>query len=110
MVLAKADMRIAARYAGLAGDLGAQMFPLVEQQYLRTCELLCTINDSTELLQNDPELQHTLRLRAPYLSPISLMHVDLLARWRAGGREDRELEPALTETVRDITRGLQNAG
>jgi phosphoenolpyruvate carboxylase len=38
------------------------------------------------------------------------MHVDLLARWRAGGREDRELEPALTETVRDITRGLQNAG
>ena len=110
MVLAKADMRIAARYAQLADDLGAQMFPVLEQQFQKTGELICNIKGCTELLENDPELQHTLRLRAPYVDPMSLMQVDLLARWRATGREDQELELALTETVRGITRGMQNAG
>jgi phosphoenolpyruvate carboxylase len=110
MVLAKADMRIAARYAELAGDLGAQMFPLLEQQFQRTCDLICDIKGCTELLENDPDLQHTLRLRAPYVDPMSLIQVDLLARWRATDREDQELELALTETVRGITRGIQNAG
>jgi phosphoenolpyruvate carboxylase len=110
MVLAKADMRIAARYAELAGELGARLFPLLEQQYLRTCELLCAINGCKELLEHDPDLQQTLRLRAPYVDPMSLMQVDLLARWRASGREDQQLELALTETVRGITRAMQNAG
>jgi phosphoenolpyruvate carboxylase len=110
MVLAKADMRIASRYAELAGEPGAQMFTTLEQQYFRTRQLLCEIIECEELLDNEPELQRTLRLRAPYVDPISLMQVDLLSRWRASDRQDQELELALTETVRGIARGLQNAG
>jgi phosphoenolpyruvate carboxylase len=110
MVLAKADMAIAGRYAGLAGTLGAQMFPALESQYRRTCELVCRIHDCAELLDREPMLQNTLRLRAPYLDPMSLLQVDLLARWRARDRDDPDLELALAETVRGISRGLQNAG
>ena len=110
MVLAKADMRIAGLYAELAGKLGAEMFPLLNQHFQRTSELLCEINDCSELLEKEPELQRTLHLRSPYVDPMSLMQVDLLARWRASSCEDRELELALTETVRGITRGMQNAG
>jgi phosphoenolpyruvate carboxylase len=110
MVLAKADMGIARRYAALAGDVGRALFPALEAEYRRTCELLCRIHDCADLLDRDPALQRTLRLRAPYLDPMSLVQVDLLARWRSSGRADPDLELALAETVRGITRGMQNAG
>ena len=110
MVLAKADMGIARRYARLAGPLGAELFPVLEGEFQRTCELVCRVHDCAELLDREPQLQRTLRLRAPYLDPMSLLQVDLLARWRAGDRADAALELALMETVRGITRGMQNAG
>jgi phosphoenolpyruvate carboxylase len=110
MVLAKADMRIAARYARLAGDLGEALFPELEAEYRRTCDLVCRIHGLEGLLDREPQLQRALRLRAPYVDPMSLMQVDLLARWRAGDRTDPALELALAETVRGITRGMQNAG
>jgi len=110
MVLAKADMRIARRYARLAGALGEEMFPHLEAEYRRTCELVCRVHGVDDLLDREPRLQRTLRLRAPYVDPMSLMQVDLLARWRASDRDDHALELALAETVRGITRGMQNAG
>ncbi len=110
MVLAKADMRIAGRYAALAGELGEELFPSLEAEYRRTCDLVCRIHGCDALLERDPQLQRTLRLRAPYVDPMSLMQVDLLARWRASDRKDTALERALAETVRGITRGMQNAG
>jgi hypothetical protein len=36
---------------------------------------------------------------------MSLLQVDLLARWRATDRQDAELERALFETVRGISQG-----
>ena len=110
MVLAKADMDIARRYAALAGEVGDALFPALEAEYRRTCELVCEVHGCAELLDRDPPLQRTLRLRAPYLDPMSLLQVDLLARWRASARKDPDLELALAETVRGVTRGMQNAG
>jgi phosphoenolpyruvate carboxylase len=49
-------------------------------------------------------------LRNPYVDPMSLVQVDLLRRWREGGRDDAELETALFATVRGIARGMQNTG
>jgi phosphoenolpyruvate carboxylase len=110
MVLAKADMRIAQRYARLAGALGEELFPALAAEYRHTCKLVCDIHGVASLLEREPQLERTLRLRAPYLDPMSLMQLDLLVRWRAGGRSDAALELALAETVRGIARGMQNAG
>ena len=44
------------------------------------------------------------------IDPMSLMQADLLARWRAGGREDEALFSALVATVNGIAQGLQNTG
>ena len=41
---------------------------------------------------------------------MSFVQVDLLRRWRAGDRQDRELERVLVQTVRGIARGLRNTG
>lgn len=41
---------------------------------------------------------------------MSLLQVELLARWRAGDRQDEALFRALVITVNAISLGLQNTG
>jgi phosphoenolpyruvate carboxylase len=41
---------------------------------------------------------------------MNLMQVDLLQRWRATGREDRDLFEALLASVGGIAQGLQSTG
>jgi len=110
MVLAKADLDIAARYAGLAGPAGHEVFPIIRARLEETRIWVLRLRDEQELLDHEPELQQSIRLRNPYVDPISLLQVDLLARWRATDRQDPELERALFETVRGISQGLQNTG
>jgi phosphoenolpyruvate carboxylase len=110
MVLAKADMGIAERYAGLAGETGERLFPGILAEYRRTRKLICDLRGILEPLEREPVLRRSIRLRNPYVDPISLLQVDLLARWRAGGCSDPDLEEALKVTVRGIARGMQNTG
>jgi phosphoenolpyruvate carboxylase len=110
MVLAKADIGIAARYARLAGALEPVFFPVIKAEFDRTVGLVLRLKGTTALLDEDPVVQRAIRLRNPYVDPMSLLQVDLLARWRATGRADDELFGALLATVRGIAQGLQNTG
>lgn len=110
MVLAKADLPIGKRYAALAGAIGERIWPCIEAEFRSTCDFICQIQKTQELLDREPVLQRAIRLRNPYVDPMSLLQVDLLQRWRAGDRQDTELERALLTTVKGIARGLQNTG
>ncbi|QDU84654.1 Phosphoenolpyruvate carboxylase [Planctomycetes bacterium Pla163] len=110
MVLAKSDLHIAARYSELAGTAGARLFPVVRAEHERSVAAVLELVRSNELLERDPTLQRSIRLRNPYVDPMSFVQIDLLERWRAGGREDRDLERVLVQTVRGIARGLRNTG
>jgi len=48
------------------------------------------VKGCARLLDSEPTLQRSIRLRNPYVDPIHLMQVDLLRRWResAAGRRD----------------------
>ena len=72
--------------------------------------MILAIKDEADLLAHDPRLRQSIRLRNPYVDPISLLQVDLLARWRDGGREDDALLQALMATVNGIAAGIQNTG
>ena len=110
MVLAKSDLGIGARYARLAGAAGERLLPMIVAEYERTCEIICGLLETSEALEREPVLRRSIRLRNPYVDPISLLQVDLLDRWRAGGSQDDDLERALRSTVRGIARGMQNTG
>jgi phosphoenolpyruvate carboxylase len=113
MVLAKADMPIAARYAELAGEVGERFFPVIRAEFERTTAWLLRLKGSAALLDEDPTLQRSIRLRNPYVDPMSFLQVDLLRRWRDAGRPDGaddELFRALLDSVNGIARGLQNTG
>ena len=110
MVLAKSDLGIAELYSKLAGELHDEFFPLIKTEYDLTRELILEYSDHETLLEGDVTLQRAIMLRNPYVDPMSLMQVDLLARWRDGGREDQDLLDALLASVNGIAQGLQNTG
>lgn len=110
MTLAKSDMAIFERYSRLSGELHDAMFPGIAAEFKRTCELVLAIRNEDALLAGDPRLRLSIRLRNPYVDPISLLQVDLLRRWRAGNREDDALLEALYSTVNGIAAGIQNTG
>ncbi len=110
MVLGKADMAIARRYAELAGDEGTETFARIETEFERTVEHILSIKENEGLLDDDPVLQRAIRLRNPYIDPMSELQIDLLCLWRESERRDDELLEALRASVRGISYGLQNTG
>ena len=54
-------------------------------------------------------LSHSIRLRNPYVDPMSLIQVDLLRRKRAGEDTD-EINRAIAATINGISAGLRNTG
>lgn len=110
MVLAKSDLGIFERYSLLAGDLHACFHADITAEFERTRDAVFAIKRRHELLAEDPRLRQSIRLRNPYVDPISLLQVDLLARWRASGSEDDALLQSLIATVNGIAAGIQNTG
>ncbi|MBA2291035.1 MAG: phosphoenolpyruvate carboxylase [Gemmatimonadales bacterium] len=110
MVLAKSDLDIASRYAGLAPVSCRAIFDDIAAEFRLTVEMVLTLTGSGELLEHDPTLARAIRLRNPYVDPMSFLQVGLLERWRAGDRSDGPLLDALLETVNGIAQGLQNTG
>ena len=110
MVLAKSDLAISKLYSELAGDLHEEFFPLIEQEYSLTQNLILEYSEHENLLEGDVTLQRAIMLRNPYVDPISLMQVDLLARWRASNYKDSHVFDALLASVNGIAQGLQNTG
>ena len=110
MGLAKSDLTIAARYSELAGDLHQEIFPLIRAEFDTAVNCLLQVKEQEVLLEKNDTLRRSIRLRNPYVDPMSLLQVDLLRRWRASGRQDEGLFTALIASVNGIARGLQDSG
>lgn len=109
-MLARADLGVAVQYERLVSPDLRQFGALIRQEYERTCGLVLEIKQSAVLLDTDQTLQRSIALRSPYVDPMNYMQVDLLERWRASGRQNRELFEALQASVSGIARGLQTTG
>jgi phosphoenolpyruvate carboxylase len=72
--------------------------------------MVLRLRGSASLLDSDPTLQRSIKLRNPYIDPMHLMQVDLLRRWRATQRQDQALFGALRATINGIAQGLQATG
>jgi len=110
MVLSKGDIDIAEQFSTLAGPLHARFFPLIRDELALTAHWVKRLSGQQELLEHDPRLALSIRLRNPYIDPISTLQVDLLRRWRQSGREDEALLRALVACVNGVSQGVQNTG
>src|SRR5690606_5816845 len=105
------DLSIAARYADLVPDvaLRERVFPMIADEFDRTCRMVLAVTEQTELLEANVVLARSIRLRNPYVDPMSLIQVSLLRRKRAGEGGDA-LDYALAATINGISAGLRNTG
>jgi len=109
-MLGRTDLEIAGHYDALAPDrLRAHAEP-ISAEYDLTLALVLKLRGSARLLDSDPTLQRSIKLRNPYIDPMHLMQVDLLRRWRATQRQDQALFGALRATISGISQGLQATG
>jgi phosphoenolpyruvate carboxylase len=116
MALAKADFSIARLYASLVEDeaLRDRVFSTLHAEFELTRRMVLAITQQTRLLENNHVLEHSIRLRNPYVDPMSLIQVELLRRKRAaraaGEPIPAELDRAITATINGISAGLRNTG
>ena len=111
VALAKADLGIAKLYAGLVEDeaLRERVWKKVEKEYIRTRTMLLAVTGQRHLLEKNAVLSRSIRLRNPYVDPMSLIQVELLRRKRAG-EHTPELDRAIASTISGISAGLRNMG
>jgi phosphoenolpyruvate carboxylase len=111
LAMAKADFTIARLYAALVDDAGIRerVWEMLAGEFERTRRMILKVKGQKELLGNNPVLSRSVRLRNPYVDPMSLIQVELLRRKRSGGDTD-ELNYALGATINGIAAGLHNTG
>ena len=82
---------------------------MLEAEFGRTRKFVLSIKGQTELLEKNPVLARSIRLRNPYVDPMSLVQVDLLRRKRSG-ETGATLDYAVGATINGIAAGLHNTG
>ena len=111
MVLAKSDLQLATRYAELVGDrmLREKVFAMIEAEWHRTADALALITGASRRIQDNPELQLSLRYRFPYIDPLNLLQVELLRRFRDSDRSER-VQRGIHISINGVASGLRNTG
>jgi phosphoenolpyruvate carboxylase len=109
--MAKADLGIAREYSTLVKNstLRKRVFSMLEEEFLRTRQMILRITGQRELLARNRVLARSIRLRNPYVDPMSLIQVELLRR-KLEGQQSSELEYPLGATINGIAAGLHNTG
>jgi phosphoenolpyruvate carboxylase len=114
LILGRSDPKIARLYAQLAGDgEGARLWGRITEEYERSTRGLSKVTGRAELLAADPLVGRSIRLRRPYIDPLSHIQVRFLARLRSLPVDDADRERyrhLVQLTVNGVAAGLQNTG
>jgi phosphoenolpyruvate carboxylase len=116
LTMRKADMGIAALYAGLVEDakVRRRIGGILEAEFARTEAAILAVTGQRQLLAREPVLRRSVQLRNPYIDPLNYLQVEMLRRLR----HDRKLPASEVDAVRavieltinGISAGLKNTG
>jgi phosphoenolpyruvate carboxylase len=110
MVMAKADARIAAEYDRRLVPPALQ--PLggsLRSRLAKATTAVLAITGHREAVESMPVLRRSIDVRNPYVDPINLVQIELLARMRRASPAP-ELTRAFAVTVDGIAAGMRNTG
>ncbi|HEU4848200.1 MAG TPA: phosphoenolpyruvate carboxylase, partial [Rubrobacteraceae bacterium] len=115
MTLAKSDLRIAETYTSLVSNSAARerLWNRISAEHAACVEALLKITGHESLLDDSPVLQRSIRLRNPYVDPLSYVQVSLLRRLRALPEDSPKRQTTLNTlllTISGISSGMLNTG
>jgi phosphoenolpyruvate carboxylase len=110
--LAKTDLYIASRYASLVRprNLAASIFGRIREEYERSVRGVLEVSGSTHLLERQPVLAESIRLRNPYVDPLNFLQTRFLEKWRRAPDQQPEILHLLQITVGGIAFGMKSTG
>ena len=89
------------------------MFGEIEASYANTSRWILHITGQRAILENQPVLQRSIRLRNPYVDPLNFLQIDLLKEYRALEPDSAEAKQVLESiflTINGIAAGLKSTG
>jgi phosphoenolpyruvate carboxylase len=110
MTLAKSSLPVAEGYLALVEDTA--LWPAIAAEHERTTAAVLEIVEARGLLDRQPVLQRSIRLRNPYVDPMNAIQVELLRRYRGTDDEaarERVRQP-LRRSITGIAAALRNTG
>lgn len=115
MTMVKADMNIAHLYSHLLPDsaIRDRIFDIIKLEFELSREMILFITGQKELLDNDPWLKRSIRLRNPFMDPINYIQVNLLKQLRekeGSPARKKDLTDAVLLTISCIAAGMRNTG
>jgi phosphoenolpyruvate carboxylase len=111
MVLAKSDLGLARHYLALVEDqaMATAIFERISAAWQQAHDSLLDITGQGRLLEKNPVLDTSIRLRLPYIAPLNLLQAQLIRRHRAGESDPRVQEGILL-SINAIATALRNSG
>ncbi|HEX5701359.1 MAG TPA: phosphoenolpyruvate carboxylase, partial [Rubrobacter sp.] len=115
MTLAKSDLRIAEHYTSLVSDPATRLrlWTRISEEHVDCVRSILLITRNENLLDDSPVLQRSIRLRNPYVDPLSYVQVALLRRLRALPESSQEREGVLNTlllSISGVSSGMLNTG
>ena len=110
-VMSKADMNLAEAYAGLNGSSedSERIFSLIKEEFKLTQEMFFRVTGNDTLLDDNPLLKRSVEMRYPYLTPLNVIQLELLRRYRAGDSREK-VRRGIQLTMNGLATALRNSG
>ena len=110
--LAKTDLYIASRYADLVRPqaLGSSIFRRIREEHERSVRGVLAVSGSNHLLERQPVLEESIRLRNPYVDPLNFLQTRFLEKWRRAPDRQPDILHLLQITVGGIAFGMKSTG
>ena len=89
--------------------MGDAYFGRIRDDWQATHDAFLSVTRQTRLLEKQPALDTSIRLRLPYIEPLNLLQVELLKRHRAGETDPRVAE-GIQLSINAIATALRNSG
>ena len=105
--MARARLDIAKRYASLSDGTFHEW---IQHDFELTQHAILQITGQSELLDNNPVIQKSIRLRNPYTDVLNLLQTELLRRWRALPEDKSELRQSMFLAINGIAAAMHSTG
>ena len=86
-----------------------RIFDRIRAGWIETHDCLLSITGQSKLLEKNPVLDASIRLRLPYIEPLNLLQVELLKRHRAG-ETDARVREGIQLSINAVATALRNSG
>ena len=105
--MARARLDIAQRYASLAESTFHQH---IQEDFELAQNAILQITGQLELLDNNPVIQKSIKLRNPYTDVLNLLQTELLRRWRQLPEDKSDLRQSMFLAINGIAAAMHSTG